>query len=212
AVNKITVYDDGAIEAECGPIPCGTSGETCIDDQVSCKPEAEIFSGMKWAKNGQSLLLRCCSMFVGNKIYVGTDLVTLGSYYTGGPVAEEDKYGNGGPEYDFVANLRTEQGGVRVWVYRVMCASSNPEVKQNFQQLKQGSGNEASPTVSDGRNFAFEKRRQYLLRQLSANHDQIPQNKNNNEANVNTLNPLQYPTQEHNQKHGNKINAEVRLL
>jgi hypothetical protein len=27
AVNKVTVYEDGAIEAECGPIPCGTTGE-----------------------------------------------------------------------------------------------------------------------------------------------------------------------------------------
>lgn len=53
--------------------------------------------------------MRCCSLNVGNKIYVGTDLVTLGSFYTGGLVQKKDMYGNGGPEYDFVANVRTEQ-------------------------------------------------------------------------------------------------------
>ena len=36
----------------------------------------------------------------------------------GGPVPEKDMMGTSGAEYDFVANARTEQGGVRVWVYR----------------------------------------------------------------------------------------------
>ncbi|KAH7671485.1 WRT-10 protein, partial [Aphelenchoides avenae] len=52
-VNKITVYEDGAIEAECGPIPCGSSGESCSDDQAACRADVNVFSGMKWAKNGQ---------------------------------------------------------------------------------------------------------------------------------------------------------------
>lgn len=33
-INRMTVYDDGALEAECGPLPCGTSGPKCIDNQV----------------------------------------------------------------------------------------------------------------------------------------------------------------------------------
>ena len=69
-----------------------------------------------------SLLLRCCSLQAGNKVYIGTDLVTLGSYYTGrvlgfsdktrisgGIVPEKDMMGTTGIEYDFVANARTEQ-------------------------------------------------------------------------------------------------------
>uniref|UniRef100_A0A0N4ZBP6 Uncharacterized protein n=1 Tax=Parastrongyloides trichosuri TaxID=131310 RepID=A0A0N4ZBP6_PARTI len=157
-VNKVTVYEDGAIEAECGPIPCATSGETCIDDQIACKAERDVFSGMKWAANGQSILLRCCNLNVANKIYVGTDLVTLGSYYTGGPVSKKDLYGNGGAEYDFVANIRTEQGGVRLWVYRIMCPA---------QQEPETPSSSSNSQITDGRNFAYEKRRQYLLRQLS---------------------------------------------
>src|SRR4051812_10752805 len=74
-VNKLTVYEDGAIEAECGPMPCGGSGDKCIDDNAYCKAETDVFSGMKWARNGQSLLLRCCSISGANKVYIGTDLV-----------------------------------------------------------------------------------------------------------------------------------------
>lgn len=44
-------------------------------------------------------------------MYVGTDLVSLGSYYTGGEVEEKDRYANEGIEYDFVSNIRTEQLG-----------------------------------------------------------------------------------------------------
>ncbi|CEF70725.1 Hypothetical protein SRAE_X000005600 [Strongyloides ratti] len=161
-VNKVTVYEDGAIEAECGPIPCATSGETCIDDQIACKAERDVFSGMKWASNGQSILLRCCNLNVSNKLYVGTDLVTLGSYYTGGPVAKKDLYGNGGPEYDFVANIRTEQGGVRLWVYRILCPLQQETVPSSTPVSQ----------ITDGRNFAYEKRRQYLLRQLSQSQQQ----------------------------------------
>jgi hypothetical protein len=69
AINKITVYEDGAIEAECGPIPCGTTGEQCINDiGTNCKSETDIYSGMKWSKNGQSLLLRCCTINVPGKV------------------------------------------------------------------------------------------------------------------------------------------------
>uniref|UniRef100_A0A914L072 Uncharacterized protein n=1 Tax=Meloidogyne incognita TaxID=6306 RepID=A0A914L072_MELIC len=128
-VNKLTVYEDGAIEAECGPLPCGSTG-ACSDDLSSCKAASDIFSGMKWARNGQSLLLRCCSLQAGNKVYIGTDLVTLGSYYTGGIVPEKDMMGTTGIEYDFVANARTEQGGVRVWVYRIVCQSERQQSQQ----------------------------------------------------------------------------------
>ncbi|VDM46950.1 unnamed protein product [Toxocara canis] len=108
-VTKLTVYEDGAVEAECNKLPCGTSGARCIEAQTSCKADTDIFSGMKWAVNGQSVLLRCCSLRVPNKIYVGTDLVSLGSYYTGGLVEKKDLYGKDGPEYDFISNIRTEQ-------------------------------------------------------------------------------------------------------
>lgn len=65
---------------------------------------------MRWAPNGESILLRCCTMHAKNKIYVGTDVVAAGSFYEGGEVAEKDLYGDkGGAEYDFVANARTEQ-------------------------------------------------------------------------------------------------------
>uniref|UniRef100_A0A915APK9 Gamma-glutamylcyclotransferase AIG2-like domain-containing protein n=1 Tax=Parascaris univalens TaxID=6257 RepID=A0A915APK9_PARUN len=86
-------------------------------------------------------------------IYVGTDLVSLGSYYTGGLVEKKDLYGKDGIEYDFISNIRTEQGGVRVWVYRVMCTSE--ETKEQHSN------------IVNGRSYAFEKRRQYLLKQLS---------------------------------------------
>lgn len=52
-VYKMTVYEDGAIEAECGPIPCGECGVQCLEEQSSCKAESDVFSGMKWGKNGQ---------------------------------------------------------------------------------------------------------------------------------------------------------------
>ncbi|CAK5093699.1 unnamed protein product [Meloidogyne enterolobii] len=77
-----------------------------------------------------ALLLRCCSLQAGNKVYIGTDLVTLGSYYTGGIVPEKDMMGTTGIEYDFVANARTEQGGVRVWVYRIVCQSDPQQSQQ----------------------------------------------------------------------------------
>ncbi|MFH4984219.1 hypothetical protein AB6A40_010928 [Gnathostoma spinigerum] len=55
-----------------------------------------------------SVLLRCCSFNVPNKIYVGTDLVSLGSYYSGGLVDQKDLYSKDGTEFDFVSNIRTE--------------------------------------------------------------------------------------------------------
>ncbi|CAI2342761.1 unnamed protein product [Caenorhabditis sp. 36 PRJEB53466] len=128
-VRKLTVYEDGALEAECGPVPCGEVGRRCLDDQTSCRAETDVFSGMRWAPNGESILLRCCTMQSKNKIYVGTDVVSAGSFYEGGEVAEKDLYGDkGGAEYDFVANARTEQGGVRVWVYRMICAKGEKPV------------------------------------------------------------------------------------
>lgn len=40
-------------------------------------------------------------------MYIGTDLVSLGSYYTGG--IAETSYENKRQEYDFVSNIRAEQ-------------------------------------------------------------------------------------------------------
>ncbi|VBB32282.1 unnamed protein product [Acanthocheilonema viteae] len=120
-VTKLTVYENGAIEAECNKLPCGTSGAHCNDNQASCRAETDTFSSMKWASNGQSILQRCCTITVPRKIYIGTDLVSLGSYYTGGIVDQKDRYSKEGPEFDFISNVRTEQGGVRIWVYRVIC-------------------------------------------------------------------------------------------
>ncbi|KAL3098783.1 hypothetical protein niasHT_024537 [Heterodera trifolii] len=148
-VNKLTVYEDGAIEAECGPLPCGSTASTCAEDLSTCKAPSEVFSGMKWAQNGQSLLLRCCSMRASNKLYIGTDLVTLGSYYTGGIVPEQDLTtpGKGAVEYDFVANARTEQGGVRIWVYRVVCGGGPKKgTAPNAAQLPEaGESNDGPP-------------------------------------------------------------------
>ncbi|KAJ1369445.1 hypothetical protein KIN20_030903 [Parelaphostrongylus tenuis] len=124
----MTVYEDGTLEAECGAIPCGEVGRRCINDQTGCRADTDVFSGMRWAPNGQSVLLRCCTIKVPNKIYVGTDLVSAGSYYEGGIVSPKDMYYPKGREYDFIANVRTEQGGVRVWVYRVACGENDRRV------------------------------------------------------------------------------------
>jgi len=166
-VNKLTVYEDGAIEAECGPITCGETGIHCLEDQTSCKAESDVFSGMKWARNGQSLTLRCCSLSVANKIYVGTDLVTLGSYYTGGLVPKKDMYGNGGLEYDYIANARTEQGGVRIWVYRIICGMPNAEVNEASQPQPQH-----KESINNSKVLNFEgANNQNILKQLSENRD-----------------------------------------
>uniref|UniRef100_A0A0K0D949 Secreted protein n=1 Tax=Angiostrongylus cantonensis TaxID=6313 RepID=A0A0K0D949_ANGCA len=127
-ISRMTVFEDGTLEAECGPVPCGEVGRRCIDDQTGCRADTDVFSGMRWAPNGQSVLLRCCTIKVPNKIYVGTDLVTAGSYYEGGMVSAKDMYYPKGKEYDFIANIRTEQGGVRVWVYRVACGENDRRV------------------------------------------------------------------------------------
>ncbi|KAK0394238.1 hypothetical protein QR680_000642 [Steinernema hermaphroditum] len=203
-INKITVYDDGAIEAECGPMPCGSAGQRCTEEQASCKADNDIFSGMKWARNGQSLHLRCCSYNVDKKVYVGTDLVAPGEYYTGGHVSKKDYYGSSGAEYDFISNIRTEQGGVRVWVHRIMCplkgavsASHNAEFSVDAQ-----------PTITDGRDFAFQKRREYLLRQM-ANRDAETESVAREE--VAPVNPLQYRPNRR-RMHDAPVPASARLL
>ncbi|CAI5443426.1 unnamed protein product [Caenorhabditis angaria] len=133
-VRKLTVYEDGALEAECGPVPCGEVGRRCIDDQTACRADTDVYSGMRWAPNGESILLRCCTMKTAKKIYVGTDIVSAGSFYEGGAVAKKDLYeSTSGAEYDFIANARTEQGGVRVWVYRMICDKGEKPV--NFEPI-----------------------------------------------------------------------------
>ncbi|TMS32414.1 hypothetical protein L596_000253 [Steinernema carpocapsae] len=184
-INKITVYDDGAIEAECGPMPCGQAGQRCTEEQAQCRAETDIFSGMKWARNGQSLLLRCCSFNVAKKVYVGTDLVAPGEYYTGGVVAKKDHYGTSGYEYDFISNIRTEQGGVRVWVHRIMCPPKTPVSAQQTEFSV-----DPQPTITDGRDFAFNKRREFMLRQMAANQDAETQTVAHEEQAP--VNPLQY--------------------
>ncbi|KAI6221588.1 hypothetical protein M3Y95_00978000 [Aphelenchoides besseyi] len=184
AVNKVTVYEDGAIEAECGPIPCGSSGAQCIDDMAHCKPESDIYSGMRWAKNGKSLLLRCCTYNFPSKTYIGTDLVPLGSYYTGGMVARKDMYANAGPEYDLVANIRMEQGGLRVWVYRILCPNAT-----ETQQLE----HTPSRFVEEDKSQAIEAHRQHLLRQIAEQQQPVEVAPSVDEEPVQEpVNPLQY--------------------
>ncbi|KAI6184657.1 hypothetical protein M3Y97_00619700 [Aphelenchoides bicaudatus] len=170
AVNKITVYEDGAIEAECGPIPCGETGEQCINDiGTNCKSETDIAHGFKWSKNGQSLLLRCCTINAPGKVYVGTDTVPLGSFYTGGMVAKKDMYASGGgPEYDFVGNVRLVQGGLRIWVYRIMCPNTTVETQQPVEQFSQQPTEEEKATAMDAH-------RRNLLRQIAdSQHEVLP--------------------------------------
>ncbi|KAL3994243.1 hypothetical protein ACH3XW_20945 [Acanthocheilonema viteae] len=158
-VTKLTVYENGAIEAECNKLPCGTSGAHCNDNQASCRAETDTFSSMKWASNGQSILQRCCTITVPRKIYIGTDLVSLGSYYTGGIVDQKDRYSKEGPEFDFISNVRTEQGGVRIWVYRVICpkatgisggpaaTSHGRDIAATEKQATKSAGNAQSESV-----------------------------------------------------------------
>uniref|UniRef100_A0A1I7VML6 DDE Tnp4 domain-containing protein n=1 Tax=Loa loa TaxID=7209 RepID=A0A1I7VML6_LOALO len=63
----------------------------------------------------QSILQRCCIISVPRKLYIGTDLVSVGSYYTGGTVDLKDLYSREGPEFDFVSNVRTEQYDLEVF-------------------------------------------------------------------------------------------------
>jgi hypothetical protein len=52
-IHRIAVYDNGAIEAECGPQPCGSSGQQCVTDQEACKDDTSLLAGLKWSSNGQ---------------------------------------------------------------------------------------------------------------------------------------------------------------
>jgi len=227
-VHRLSVYEDGAVEAVCGPMPCGTSGASCTDNQTGCRAEADrVFSGMSWAYNGQSIVLRCCAINVAKKVYVGTDLVAFNSYYQGGAVAGKERYGGGGQEYDFITNIRTEQGGVRVWVHRIVCPVGDQPPSQQQTQLpsqrsiivpdararqptaiaaenpafltpqdSQTSNGGAPVPVVDGRNYAFEKRRQYLMRQIasSRNTDAQPETAEHKDEQPTIVakNPLQY--------------------
>uniref|UniRef100_A0A0N5A9Z3 Eukaryotic translation initiation factor 2A n=1 Tax=Syphacia muris TaxID=451379 RepID=A0A0N5A9Z3_9BILA len=210
-ITRLTFYEDGAIEAECNKLPCGHTSTTCVDNQPNCRAETDVVTGMKWAPNGQSVLLRCCHLSAPTRLYVGTDRVTLGSYYTGGLVEEKDLYGKDGEtEFDFISNLRTEQGAVRIWVYRVMCPKNSSHLVY-----------EEHGKITDGRAFAFEKRRQYLLKQLDGQTD----NAKNLEAEDNEstapssttsrpFNPLRYTPANYkpNRKPTGPLNSVERLL
>uniref|UniRef100_A0AC34FHY4 Uncharacterized protein n=1 Tax=Panagrolaimus sp. ES5 TaxID=591445 RepID=A0AC34FHY4_9BILA len=200
-VNKVTLYEDGSIEAECGPMPCGVSGATCTENNTACK--GDVFSGMKWAPNGQALLLRCCSLEVGSKVYVGTDTVQLGSYYIGGPVAEKDKSGHGGSEYDFVSNLRAEQNGVRIWVHRILCASNDVE-QEHVRRAP--ARTDVAPLTSPNDHAAFMSRREQVLRAISQNQDSPVEHVAAQEESA--VNPLQYRPRMRDEP----VNAERRLL
>ena len=202
-VNKVTLYEDGSIEAECGPMPCGVSGTTCTENNTACK--GDVFSGMKWAPNGQALLLRCCGLEVGSKVYVGTDTVQLGSYYIGGPVAAKDKSGHGGSEYDFVSNLRAEQNGVRIWVHRIICASTEDQ-----EQIRRAPARtDVAPLNSPNDHAAFMSRREQVLRSIAAqNQDSPVEHVAAQEEETAAVNPLQYRPRMRDQP----VNAERRLL
>uniref|UniRef100_A0A915PV91 YDG domain-containing protein n=1 Tax=Setaria digitata TaxID=48799 RepID=A0A915PV91_9BILA len=184
-VTKLTVYEDGAIEAECNKLPCGSSGTQCSDNQASCRAESDTFSSMKWASNGQSILKSCCTLSVPRKMYIGTDLVSLGSYYTGGMVDQKDLYNKEGPE-----------GGVRVWVYRVIC-----------------------PRASD---ISGESTAKSHMREMAVTQKPLSNNENTRPAHAETIaespgngyrpiNPLQYrPSNQHLRQQDSPIDFSSR--
>jgi len=99
-VNKLTVYEDGAIEAECGPLPCGSTG-ACSDDLSSCKAASDIFSGMKWARNGQRQIInlnfeikrKVCKKVADNFCgYLNICNLNLASYFDAVPYRQAIKY------------------------------------------------------------------------------------------------------------------------
>ncbi|CAL2034274.1 unnamed protein product [Caenorhabditis brenneri] len=99
-ISKLTLFEDGKIAIECAPVTCMQVRSHCVDDQIECRartdPETEILSGIRWASNNDSMLLRC--------------------------FAAKDLYGpEGDDEFDFVANAKAEEAGLRVWVYRMFC-------------------------------------------------------------------------------------------
>ncbi|CAL2047503.1 unnamed protein product [Caenorhabditis brenneri] len=156
-VRSVKINYDDSIEVECGPIPCGQFGKHCVDDQIQCRTEHDYFlSGMRWAPNNESLLLRCCKLQTKKKtVYVGTE--ELDSYYRnyheGGKVVAEKRYEkNGGTEYDFIANFRSEghfSKTARTWTYRIMCekgeksTTAAPELTNSVVE-EEGASGEAS--------------------------------------------------------------------
>ncbi|EGT37438.1 hypothetical protein CAEBREN_20901 [Caenorhabditis brenneri] len=132
-ISKLTLFEDGKIAIECAPVTCMQVRSHCVDDQIQCRPrtdpETEILSGMRWASNSDSIMLRCCTMQSKVMIYIGTDIVRSGTFYEGGKVADKDLYGpDGDDEFDFVANVKAEEAGVRVWVYRMFCPKGEKPV------------------------------------------------------------------------------------
>ncbi|KAI6238039.1 hypothetical protein M3Y99_00730900 [Aphelenchoides fujianensis] len=211
AVNKVTVYEDGAIEAECGPIPCGMTGDRCLEDVgTNCRAETDLYSGMRWAKNGQSLLLRCCTYQFPQKTYIGTDLVPLGSFYTGGLVARKDMYANAGPEFDYVANVRMEQGGLRVWVYRILCPNQTES-----HQTEPAAVPARFP--EEDKTQAMEAHRQFLLKQIAEQQSPVevaPSVDEEPEAVQAPVNPLQYrpPAAMRARQRDSPLRADQRVL
>jgi len=87
--------------------------------------------------------------------------------------------GNSEIEYDFVANVRTEQGGVRIWVYRMICDSRrSADTVEKPQQV----GAKANQ---------MEERRNYLMSHLNK---QFAENNDGPSDSV-VPNPLQFRPQ-----------------
>jgi hypothetical protein len=52
-VHRVSVFEDGVVEAECGPQPCGVSGARCRENQPACRDRSDVLAGMHWSSNGQ---------------------------------------------------------------------------------------------------------------------------------------------------------------
>uniref|UniRef100_A0A915EIQ8 Uncharacterized protein n=1 Tax=Ditylenchus dipsaci TaxID=166011 RepID=A0A915EIQ8_9BILA len=126
-------------------------------------------------------------------------------------------YGKEGPEYDFVVNVRTEQGGVRVWVYRLMCPMSAPTEPVEQKQVSQQNSAPAQQQQQSphSKNESFEKRRQYLLKLIAENQDAPSETVQESvaaaapsETEQEVVNPLQYRPPQQRQKDA----PETRLL
>ncbi|KAF8362331.1 hypothetical protein PRIPAC_89254 [Pristionchus pacificus] len=85
---------------DCDPLPCGITLDNCTDGNISCQ-------------DGQ---YRIVETFILEHF-----LVNPRAQYKGGTVNEEDKYGNGGAEYNFIANILAEKRNFRVNVSRAKC-------------------------------------------------------------------------------------------
>lgn len=139
-ITSLTHNNDGRIEAECSPLPCGSSGGECSLHDLSvtkCNDRDNVtLAGFSTINDGRGINVHCCSLSVPERIFTGADLVTAGNLFDGGAVRETDKLGDGGDEFDFISNVRMEQRGVRVLAYRVICPSPSRAARTTFSNYE----------------------------------------------------------------------------